>query len=555
MNEDPTPDILNASDLDSWLDILQTAKPGRVTIVYDGDKSGSFMPPLTASLPPDERIMITSSGPDAPAYFSGEGDICFSSFFWGQVAGGATLYNALSHAKQALKYLSRREEISFSCYNPQSPLIDADGDGTPNEEDDYQIARSRTIGIGMKFADDPPQIGSASIEEDGGVVTIVAEDISTTTELQRVWAVIKPIDYCPDDPGSEPGELEEVDLLDPEEDGRFEGIYSDPVACYKVSVYAMDTDGNTSLPKETKIYQEGGDIYEPDEYRIDANVIVPGHPTGQPHTFHYELDEDWVKFYGLNGQYYTIEAGNLGSESEPVIELYYEDDGIPIAMETTIINNKVSIDLECLEDGIYYVHVSNSVSGEDTGYELTVYYPYIEDLVPVSGRVEEEGTFNDIDGAHITTGGIGSGISVGGEYELYETPGTWAMDAYAYGYESYTDSLQVGLGIEFITKDIRMDSAAIEDDDGDTVPNDDDNCPYHSNTTQTDTDGDGIGDACEGDKGNVDGTGGVSIYDVQSIINIFLLIDTPTGYEYWAADVNNDGRINVSDVQLAINKL
>ena len=141
MNDDPSPDILSASDLDTWLDSLQTAKPGSVKIIYDGDKSGSFISPLTTPISSDERIIITSTGADAPAYFSGEGDTCFSSFFWSQVASGATLYNALAHAKQAISYLSRQGEISFTCYNPQSPLIDADGDGTPNEEDDYQIAR------------------------------------------------------------------------------------------------------------------------------------------------------------------------------------------------------------------------------------------------------------------------------------------------------------------------------------------------------------------------------------------------------------------------------
>ena len=35
------------------------------------------------------------------------------------------------------------------------------------------------------------------------------------------------------------------------------------------------------------------------------------------------------------------------------------------------------------------------------------------------------------------------------------------------------------------------------DIDGDTVKNESDNCPADSNLAQTDTDGDGIGDACD----------------------------------------------------------
>ena len=89
-------------------------------------------------------------------------------------------------------------------------------------------------------------------------------------------------------------------------------------------VYAVDEDGSTSPPRETRIYQaEGGDIYEFDDTRRRSNVIVIDHPVPQPHNFHYASDEDWVRFYGVEGEYYTIAAGNLGADCEPVIELYY----------------------------------------------------------------------------------------------------------------------------------------------------------------------------------------------------------------------------------------
>lgn len=41
----------------------------------------------------------------------------------------------------------------------------------------------------------------------------------------------------------------------------------------------------------------------------------------------------------------------------------------------------------------------------------------------------------------------------------------------------------------------------LADSDGDTVPNDVDNCPNDYNPSQGDSDGDGVGDACEGDDG------------------------------------------------------
>ncbi|MCK5187151.1 MAG: hypothetical protein KAR43_08460, partial [Deltaproteobacteria bacterium] len=315
MNDDP--EILDASeDLDAWLNILQEEKPGsRVTLIYDANKSGSFIPDLASE--EKERILITSSGANGAAYFSSEGDISFSSFFWSQVSVGAILYDAFAHAKKAISYFSHKKEISFSCYKQQGPLLEADGDDAGNEESDYQVARACTIGIGIKFADDPPQIGSVSVDEEGSVLTISAEDITWTKEIQRVWAIIKHIRYCPENSNEEEAEIVEVDLLDPDEDGSYEYTDIVPFNCYQINVYAMDIDNNKSLPKETRIYQtEGQDIYEVDNTYLQANVIVVNHATPQPHNFHYASDEDWVKFYAhrIAGEDYTyrIKAGNLG---------------------------------------------------------------------------------------------------------------------------------------------------------------------------------------------------------------------------------------------------
>ena len=133
MNHNPCftnndPEILTASLLDQWLDDLQTSIPwSRVTLIYDANYSNSFIPLLT---PPEgkERILITSSGDNGTAYFCIDGNISFSSFFWSQVANGATVNDALAYAKLAISYFSRIDEISFSCFE-QTPLIDANENG------------------------------------------------------------------------------------------------------------------------------------------------------------------------------------------------------------------------------------------------------------------------------------------------------------------------------------------------------------------------------------------------------------------------------------------
>ena len=95
-------------------------------------------------------------------------------------------------------------------------------------------------------------------------IVVSAENIQSPVTIQRVWAEIKPVGYCPANTGGETGALLEV-VLDPVGGGVYAGTYSGPLEAFKVSVYAMDEDQAISLPRETKFYQvAGGDIYEPD---------------------------------------------------------------------------------------------------------------------------------------------------------------------------------------------------------------------------------------------------------------------------------------------------
>ena len=469
-------ETLPASALDRWLDDLQAAKPGSIKIIYDGDKSGSFIAPLATpegTDPPvgSERIIITSSWEDGAAYFSGAGDICFSSFFWGQVAGGATLYNAFSYARQAISYLSLKNEISFSCYPPQNPLLDADWDGKTNRTKDYETARARTIGIGLKFAADPPAIESASVEEDDGVVTITAVNVISTSQIQRVWAEIKPIAYCPGSSGEETQKFTEVDLA-PSGDGDYAGTYAEPLTAFKVSVYAMDEDGNTSDSQETKIYQEGGDrdIYEDpdvngvfDDDPAEANVIVINYPSSQPHTFHYEGDEDWVKFYGKEGQEYTVEADNLDEDCSITIELYRKANlEVPIAVrQSSPGDDYLQFEYPYPESDIYYVRMSLDdacVLGEGISYsyDLSVYDNNLGLTALVAGEVDDLVSGNPIDGAVIISSGVGAAISTRGEYILSEIPGSWTISSSKESYVTSRDSIRIEADDEYIINDFSM---------------------------------------------------------------------------------------------------
>jgi len=133
-----------------------------------------------------------------------------------------------------------------------------------------------------------------------------------------------------------------------------------------------------TIPVPAFVYAVEPDAYEQDNTFAQARVIILKDDNPQIHSFHEGGDQDWVKFYGLEGKKYEIRAGDkenkVGTDCDVVIELY-DITGVNLVgrQNAGLEGEAETLTSEPLPaDGIYYIKVYNDsqTSGGNTGYEL-----------------------------------------------------------------------------------------------------------------------------------------------------------------------------------------
>jgi sugar lactone lactonase YvrE len=242
-------ETLTAAQLDAWLDSLQLTLPGKVTLVYDGDRSGTFLPLVT---PPatKPRITVSSTTSSQAAHFFVDGSISFSKFFWVLVLNGATVAQAFTHAAQAMTFAGEG----------QTAQLDDNGDGVYNTKTDGVLARTYMIGSGILLAGDDPLIGPASADQtlDGETsATLSVSDVTTTGRIDRVVAVLT---SYPSGTKAGPEGDQPYLLMHPVGNNRYETTDNIYFAAgeYEFAVYAIDSEGNASFPATTRVTQGTG---------------------------------------------------------------------------------------------------------------------------------------------------------------------------------------------------------------------------------------------------------------------------------------------------------
>jgi len=161
-------------------------------------------------------------------------------------------------------YLLSKNAVEYS-YSFQSPLLNADGNSTGNEDSDMDLIQGINIGNGVISADDIPVIGSISDTTtlNGETqATIFADNVIDANGISKVWAIITPPYNDIADPSNPVIDLPEIELKKTS-GNLYEGSYNgfSQKGTYNVAVFAMDTKSTLSIPKSTQVIQTAGQSY------------------------------------------------------------------------------------------------------------------------------------------------------------------------------------------------------------------------------------------------------------------------------------------------------
>ena len=441
---------LNASDYAAWLDTVQAGGGGpQVTTIIDACESGSFIQELAGP----RRITMTSAGvgpTEGVALFDSQQDISFSQTFWVRIFNGSTYGEAFDRSK-----------IAIEAINPlQSPQIDDDGDGVPNEANDGFVADTTRPGADFQMAG--PSLFIGEIAPNQAVATNTAtlwlSDVVSNFPVESAGVLIVPPNFQrpsanTDDEQPVTG-LDWADLSYNEQSERWTTTYSgfDEGGLFQVLYFVRAVGTWYASPRIGFVDRiEINDAWEADSTAASAKWISIN--TVQGHNFHVANDEDWVRFTSPSGQQATIAVLSPGPNCQPVVSLYRQaDPSTPVRTETSQgFGQEVVFEQSFAMTEQYLLQVRNhsgGAYGEGTSYLLLVAVGTGgSELIPTTLviTVAEQGSNTPLSGADVTFDGasIGSTSSDGIVHTIVLNYGNHTVGAHKSGYQGTTAIVNV----------------------------------------------------------------------------------------------------------------
>lgn len=259
---DGTGVVLEPQDLHAWLTELEEARPGTpIIIVIEACYSGSFidagqivrqqirLAELHQSVSKVGRTVITSTSADQVAFVSEKGTL-FLDFFLDGVQMG---YNTQTSFRTA------QDNVLSRHMNNQTPSIDANGNGVPNEVDDFVlISRFPTPPNADK---QPPVIRHVAVTNVLTVTQAGELQVGVADEkgIAQVWAEVEDANAAPPESSKTYAftTLFTKTLVFQESDEKQDWYTSelmfDETGTYSVTVYVLDSDGLQTQAERTQV--------------------------------------------------------------------------------------------------------------------------------------------------------------------------------------------------------------------------------------------------------------------------------------------------------------
>ena len=256
-------ETLTSEELNDWVSQLEEKISGKVTLIIEACNSASFFTHLSKP----NRFLLASAKADQNAVISNDGFSSFSYTFWSEVATGAEVKTAFENAKQSMSGITIGNEA-------QSAQAETDGISGFSQLDLDQLG-DYCFGECNKTAGAAPEIKPFSPASQTLHSTTL--DFSVTVDslqpLNTVWAIVqRPDDISIDT--NQPLNFEKIDLKCDKEN-QCKGQYTrfDLKGDYRLSVYALDTQGDVSFPETLAVTQPQGNEVYPVQYDESLETV------------------------------------------------------------------------------------------------------------------------------------------------------------------------------------------------------------------------------------------------------------------------------------------
>lgn len=252
-------------DLNEWLTTFETVVPTvQINVVVESN-IGTALTSAINGLSKAGRLLIAAAT-DTPANQLSAQGYHFSDYFVSALRQGYDLLGSFAAAQQALQVLPAGIDSRDGQPLYQEPLLEANGNGIPNELEDARFTAQRTL----NFPDAilwPPYVDGATASVQDGAITIEA-----TVEDDQVVGLVQATLYPPSFQAIvAAGNALPTIQLQHSNGNQYRGIYAGPleVGHYQVVINATDGDNLIARPVATAL------ILLPEHTGLTQQIFLP----------------------------------------------------------------------------------------------------------------------------------------------------------------------------------------------------------------------------------------------------------------------------------------